>query len=139
MYEQSGFKDARYSDGTIRGDILELDPLWNQEDAKLTDTRFFITDDMLDENGSLHVRATLDRDANLVVFSDNVYAPQEGSRQVEFDIAIRKGLNIVYLETLSTAFEENDFSNTYKLYCTIFRIPSPLPCGLTTSASPTER
>ena len=51
MYEESGFKDARYSDGTIRGYIRELDPLWNQEDAKLTDTRFFITDDMLDENG----------------------------------------------------------------------------------------
>lgn len=84
MYEESGFKDARYSDGTIRGDILVLEPLWNQEDAKLTDTRFFITDDMLDENGNLHVRATLDRDANLVVFNDNVYLPQEGSRQVEF-------------------------------------------------------
>ena len=139
MYEESGFKDARYSDGTIRGDILELDPLWNQEDAKLTDTRFFITDDMLDENGNLHVRATLDRDANLVVFNDNVYLPQEGSRQVKFDIPIRQGVNIVYLETLSTAFEENDFSNTYKLYCTICRIPSPLPCGLTTSASPTAR
>lgn len=128
MYEESGFKDARYSGGTIRGDILELDPLWNQEDAKLTDTRFFITDDMLDENGSLHVQATLDRDANLVVFNDNVYAPQEGSRQVEFDIAIRKGLNIVYLETLSTAFEENDFSNTYKLY--LYYLPDTEPSAL---------
>lgn len=84
MYEESGFKDARYSDGTIRGDILALEPLWNQEDAKLTDTRFFITDDMLDENGNLHVQATLARDANLVIYNGVRYLPQEGSRQVEF-------------------------------------------------------
>lgn len=84
MYEESGFKDARYSDGTIRGDILALDPLWDEKTATMLGASFFITDDMLDENGNLHVRATLDRDANLVVFNDNVYAPQEGSRQVEF-------------------------------------------------------
>lgn len=139
MYEESGFKDARYSDGTIRGDILELDPLWNQEDAKLTDTRFIITDDMLDENGSLHVRATLARDANPVIYNGVRYLPQEGSRQVEFDIPIRQGVNLTYVKNLSSAFAENDFGTLYKLYCTICRIPSPLPCGLTTSASPTAR
>lgn len=138
MYEESGFKDARYSSENINGLIDSLEPLWNKEEG-MTDTRYIITDDMLDENGSLHVRATLARDANPVIYNGVRYLPQEGSRQVEFDIAIRKGLNIVYLETLSTAFEENDFSNTYKLYCTICRIPSPLPCGLTTSASPTAR
>lgn len=107
MYEQSGFKDARYSDGTIRGDILELDPLWNQEDAKLTDTRFFITDDMLDENGSLHVQATLDRDANLVVFNDNVYLPQEGSRQVEFtDEATGASATVTFTVVKDTAAPE---------------------------------
>lgn len=127
MYEQSGFKDARYSSENINGLIDSLEPLWNKEEG-MTDTRFFITDDMLDENGNLHVRATLDRDANLVVFNDNVYAPQEGSRQVDFDIAIRKGLNIVYLETLSTAFEENDFSNTYKLY--LYYLPDTEPSAL---------
>lgn len=26
MYNEDGFNDARYSDGTIRGDILDLDP-----------------------------------------------------------------------------------------------------------------
>lgn len=128
MYEESGFKDARYSDGTIRGDILELDPLWNQEDAKLTDTRFFITNDMLDENGNLHVRATLDRDANLVVFNDNVYAPQEGSRQVEFDIPIRQGVNLTYVKTLSSAFAENDFGTVYKLY--LYYLPDTEPSSL---------
>ena len=138
MYEESGFKDARYSSENINGLIDSLEPLWNKEEG-MTDTRYIITDDMLDENGNLHVRATLARDANPVIYNGVRYLPQEGSRQVEFDIAIRKGLNIVYLETLSTAFEENDFSNTYKLYCTICRIPSPLPCGLTTSASPTAR
>ncbi len=138
MYEESGFKDARYSSENINGLIDSLEPLWNKEEG-MTDTRYIITDDMLDENGNLHVRATLARDANPVIYNGVRYLPQEGSRQVELDIAIRKGLNIVYLETLSTAFEENDFSNTYKLYCTICRIPSPLPCGLTTSASPTAR
>lgn len=107
MYEESGFKDARYSGGTIRGDILELDPLWNQEDAKLTDTRFFITDDMLDENGSLHVQATLDRDANLVVFNDNVYLPQEGSRQVEFtDEATGAATTVTFTVVKDTAAPE---------------------------------
>lgn len=138
MYEESGFKDARYSSENINGLIDSLEPLWNKEEG-MTDTRYIITDDMLDENGNLHVRATLARDANPVIYNGVRYLPQEGSRQVELDIAIRKGLNIVYLETLSTAFEENDFSNTYKLYCTICRIPNPLPCGLTTSASPTAR
>ena len=138
MYEESGFKDTRYSSENINGLIDSLEPLWNKEEG-MTDTRYIITDDMLDENGNLHVRATLARDANPVIYNGVRYLPQEGSRQVELDIAIRKGLNIVYLETLSTAFEENDFSNTYKLYCTICRIPSPLPCGLTTSASPTAR
>ena len=138
MYEESGFKDARYSSENINGLIDSLEPLCNKEEG-MTDTRYIITDDMLDENGNLHVRATLARDANPVIYNGVRYLPQEGSRQVELDIAIRKGLNIVYLETLSTAFEENDFSNTYKLYCTICRIPSPLPCGLTTSASPTAR
>lgn len=128
MYEESGFKDARYSGGTIRGDILALEPLWNQEDAKLTDTRFFITDDMLDENGNLHVRATLDRDANLVVFNDNVYAPQEGSRQVEFDIPIRQGVNLTYVKTLSSAFAENDFGTVYKLY--LYYLPDTEPSSL---------
>ena len=127
MYEESGFKDARYSSENINGLIDSLEPLWNKEEG-MTDTRYIITDDMLDENGSLHVQATLARDANLVVFNDNVYAPQEGSRQVDFDIAIRKGLNIVYLETLSTAFEENDFSNTYKLY--LYYLPDTEPSSL---------
>ena len=115
MYEQSGFKDARYSSENINGLIDSLEPLWNKEEG-MTDTRYIITDDMLDENGNLHVQDTLARDANLVIYNGVRYLPQEGSRQVDFDIAIRKGLNIVYLETLSTAFEENDFSNTYKLY-----------------------
>ena len=128
MLEEYGFKDARYSDGVIRGDILELDPLWNQDDAKLTDTRFLITDDMLDESGNLHVRATLDRDANLLVFNDNVYVPQEGSRQVEFDIPIHQGLNLAYVKTLSTAFAENDFGTTYKLY--LYYLPDTEPSAL---------
>ncbi len=101
--------------------------------------RINVNAQVLDENGNLHVRATLDRDANLVVFNDNVYLPQEGSRQVEFDIPIRQGVNLTYVKTLSSAFAENDFGTLYKLYCTICRIPSPLPCGLTTSASPTAR
>lgn len=125
MYNEDGFNDARYSDGTIRGDILDLDPLWSNELGGLSDSRFLITDDMLDENGSLHVKATLDRDANLVIYNGVRYLPQEGSRQVDFDIAIRKGLNIVYLETLSTVFEENDFSNTYKLY--LYYLPDTEP------------
>lgn len=125
MYNEDGFNDARYSDGTIRGDILDLDPLWSNELGGLSDSCFLITDDMLDENGSLHVKATLARDANLVIYNGVRYLPQEGSRQVDFDIAIRKGLNIVYLETLSTVFEENDFSNTYKLY--LYYLPDTEP------------
>lgn len=128
MYEESGFKDARYSGGTIRGDILELDPLWNQEDAKLTDTRFFITDDMLDENGSLHVQATLARDANLVIYNGVRYLPQEGSRQVKFDIPIRQGVNLTYVKTLSSAFAENDFGTVYKLY--LYYLPDTEPSSL---------
>lgn len=124
MYEQSGFKDARYSSENINGLIDSLEPLWNKEEG-MTDTRYIITDDMLDENGSLHVQATLARDANLVIYNGVRYLPQEGSRQVDFDIAIRKGLNIVYLETLSTVFEENDFSNTYKLY--LYYLPDTEP------------
>lgn len=128
MYEESGFKDARYSGGTIRGDILELDPLWNQEDAKLTDTRFFITDDMLDENGSLHVQATLARDANLVIYNGVRYLPQEGSRQMKFDIPIRQGVNLTYVKTLSSAFAENDFGTVYKLY--LYYLPDTEPSSL---------
>lgn len=128
MYEESGFKDARYSGGTIRGDILELDPLWNQEDAKLTDTRFFITDDMLDENGSLHVQATLARDANLVIYNGVRYLPQEGSRQVKFDIPIRQGVNLTYVKTLSSAFAENDFGTVYRLY--LYYLPDTEPSSL---------
>lgn len=124
MYEQSGFKDTRYSSENINGLIDSLEPLWNKEEG-MTDTRYIITDDMLDENGSLHVQATLARDANLVIYNGVRYLPQEGSRQVDFDIAIRKGLNIVYLETLSTVFEENDFSNTYKLY--LYYLPDTEP------------
>ena len=124
MYEQSGFKDARYSSENINGLIDSLEPLWNKEEG-MTDTRYIITDDMLDENGNLHVQATLARDANLVIYNGVRYLPQEGSRQVDFDIAIRKGLNIVYLETLSTVFEENDFSNTYKLY--LYYLPDTEP------------
>lgn len=124
MYEQSGFKDARYSSENINGLIDSLEPLWDKEEG-MTDTRYIITDDMLDENGSLHVQATLARDANLVIYNGVRYLPQEGSRQVDFDIAIRKGLNIVYLETLSTVFEENDFSNTYKLY--LYYLPDTEP------------
>ena len=127
MYEESGFKDARYSDGTIRGDILELEPLWNQEEG-MTDTRYIITDDMLDENGSLHVRATLARDANLVIYNGVRYLPQEGSRQVEFDIAIRKGVNLTYVKTLSSAFAENDFGTVYKLY--LYYLPDTEPSSL---------
>ena len=128
MYEESGFKDARYSDGTIRGDILALDPLWDEKTATMLGASFFITDDMLDENGNLHVQATLDRDANLVVFNDNVYAPQEGSRQVEFDIPIRQGVNLTYVKTLSSAFAENDFGTVYKLY--LYYLPDTEPSSL---------
>lgn len=80
MYNEDGFNDARYSDGTIRGDILDLDPLWSNESGGLSDSRFLITDDMLDENGSLHVKATLDRDANVLIFNGSEYWPEEGSR-----------------------------------------------------------
>lgn len=107
MYEQSGFKDARYSDGTIRGDILVLEPLWNQEDAKLTDTRYIITDDMLDENGNLHVQATLARDANLVIYNGVRYLPQEGSRQVEFtDEATGAATTVAFTVVKDTAAPE---------------------------------
>lgn len=106
MYEQSGFKDARYSSENINGLIDSLEPLWNKEEG-MTDTRFFITDDMLDENGNLHVRATLDRDANLVVFNDNVYAPQEGSRQVEFtDEATGAATTVAFTVVKDTAAPE---------------------------------
>lgn len=106
MYEQSGFKDARYSSENINGLIDSLEPLWNKEEG-MTDTRFFITDDMLDENGNLHVRATLDRDANLVVFNDNVYAPQEGSRQVEFtDEATGAATTVAFTVVKDTAVPE---------------------------------
>ena len=66
MYEESGFKDARYSSENINGLIDSLEPLWNKEEG-MTDTRYIITDDMLDENVNLHVRATLARDANPVM------------------------------------------------------------------------
>lgn len=106
MYEQSGFKDARYSSENINGLIDSLEPLWNKEEG-MTDTRFFITDDMLDENGNLHVRATLDRDANLVVFNDNVYLPQEGSRQVEFtDEATGASATVTFTVVKDTAAPE---------------------------------
>lgn len=105
-YEQSGFKDARYSSENINGLIDSLEPLWNKEEG-MTDTRFFITDDMLDENGNLHVRATLDRDANLVVFNDNVYLPQEGSRQVEFtDEATGASATVTFTVVKDTAAPE---------------------------------
>lgn len=62
---------------------------------------------MLDENGSLHVQATLDRDANLVVFNDNVYLPQEGSRQVEFtDEATGAATTVTFTVVKDTAAPE---------------------------------
>lgn len=106
MYEESGFKDARYSGENINGLIDSLEPLWNKEEG-MTDTRYIITDDMLDENGSLHVQATLARDANLVVFNGNVYLPQEGSRQVEFtDEATGAATTVAFTVVKDTAAPE---------------------------------
>ena len=93
---------------------------------------------MLDENGNLHVKATLDRDANVLIFNGSEYWPEEGSRQVEFDIPIHAGLNLTYVKTLSSMFAVNDFGTQYKLYL-YCRIRSPRPCALTTRASPTAR
>ena len=128
MYNEDGFNDARYSDGTIRGDILDLDPLWSNESGGLSDSRFLITDDMLDENGSLHVKATLDRDANVLIFNGSEYWPEEGSRQVEFDIPIHAGLNLTYVKTLSSMFVVNDFGTQYKLY--LYYLPDTEPTAL---------
>lgn len=128
MYNEDGFNDARYSDGTIRGDILDLDPLWSNESGGLSDSRFLITDDMLDENGSLHVKATLDRDANVLIFNGSEYWPEEGSRQVEFDIPIHAGLNLTYVKTLSSMFTVNDFGTQYKLY--LYYLPDTEPTAL---------
>lgn len=128
MYNEDGFNDARYSDGTIRGDILDLDPLWSNELGGLSDSRFLITDDMLDENGSLHVKATLDRDANMLIFNGSEYWPEEGSRQVEFDIPIHAGLNLTYVKTLSSMFAVNDFGTQYKLY--LYYLPDTEPTAL---------
>lgn len=128
MYNEDGFNDARYSDGTIRGDILDLDPLWSNELGGLSDSRFLITDDMLDENGSLHVKATLDRDANVLIFNGSEYWPEEGSRQVEFDIPIHAGLNLTYVKTLSSMFAVNDFGTQYKLY--LYYLPDTEPTAL---------
>lgn len=128
MYNEDGFNDARYSDGTIRGDILDLDPLWSNELGGLSDSRFLITDDMLDENGSLHVKATLDRDANVLIFNGSEYWPEEGSRQVEFDIPIHAGLNLTYVKTLSNMFAVNDFGTQYKLY--LYYLPDTEPTAL---------
>ena len=61
---------------------------------------------MLDENGSLHVQATLDRDANLVVFNDNVYLPQEGSRQVEFTDEATGAATVTFTVVKDTAAPE---------------------------------
>ena len=128
MYNEDGFNDARYSDGTIRGDILDLDPLWSNESGGLSDSRFLITDDMLDENGNLHVKATLDRDANVLIFNGTEYWPEEGSRQVEFDIPIHAGLNLTYVKTLSSMFVVNDFGTQYKLY--LYYLPDTEPTAL---------
>lgn len=128
MYNEDGFNDARYSDGTIRGDILDLDPLWSNELGGLSDSRFLITDDMLDENGSLHVKATLDRDANVLIFNGSEYWPEEGSRQVEFDIPIHAGLNLTYVKTLSSMFAVIDFGTQYKLY--LYYLPDTEPTAL---------
>lgn len=127
MYEQSGFKDARYSSENINGLIDSLEPLWNKEEG-MTDTRYIITDDMLDENGSLHVKATLDRDANVLIFNGSEYWPEEGSRQVEFDIPIHAGLNLTYVKTLSSMFAVNDFGTQYKLY--LYYLPDTEPTAL---------
>lgn len=128
MYEQSGFKDARYSSENINGLIDSLDPLWSNELGGLSDSRFLITDDMLDENGSLHVKATLDRDANVLIFNGSEYWPEEGSRQVEFDIPIHAGLNLTYVKTLSSMFAVNDFGTQYKLY--LYYLPDTEPTAL---------
>lgn len=127
MYEQSGFKDARYSSENINGLIDSLEPLWNKEEG-MTDTRYIITDDMLDENGSLHVQATLARDANVLIFNGSEYWPEEGSRQVEFDIPIHAGLNLTYVKTLSSMFAVNDFGTQYKLY--LYYLPDTEPTAL---------
>ena len=106
MYEESGFKDARYSSESINGLIDSLEPLWNKEES-MTDTRYIITDDMLDENGNLHVRATLARDANLVIYNGVRYLPQEGSRQVEFtDEATGTATTVAFTVVKDTAAPE---------------------------------
>lgn len=122
------------------GDILDLDPLWSNESGGLSDSRFLITDDMLDENGSLHVKATLDRDANVLIFNGSEYWPEEGSRQVEFDIPIHAGLNLTYVKTLSSMFTVNDLWHPVQA---VSVLPAGYgahgPCALTTRASPTAR
>lgn len=140
MYNEDGFNDARYSDGTIRGDILDLDPLWSNESGGLSDSRFLITDDMLDENGNLHVKATLDRDANVLIFNGSEYWPEEGSRQVEFDIPIHAGLNPdVRQDPQQHVCRERLRHPVQAVSVLPAGYGAHGPCALTTRASPTAR
>lgn len=126
FFEENGYQDVRDSDNKIRSTIVSLDPLWTDAES-LTDTTFML-DESLVVDGKLHAVATLDRDVNFLRYDGVDYTPEEGSRQVELDITIQPGLNIVYLQNYSTLFSPNDFRTTYKLY--LYYLPDSEPLSL---------
>lgn len=126
FFEDNGYEDVRDSDNVIRSSILALDPLWASED-EMTGTTFVLDESQV-VDGKLHAVATLDRDVNFLRYADEDYIPAEGSRQVELDIAIQPGLNIVYLQNYSTLFSPNDFRTSYKLY--LYYLPDSEPLSL---------
>ena len=127
MYDESGYEDVRNTDGMVRGGLDEFKPLWDN-DHPIESTAFLIDSSWLDENGNMHVEATLSRDSNFVQFAGKAYYPEEGSRHVEFDIPIHTGLNLTYLTTYSDAFASNDMATTYRLY--LYYLPDSDPMAL---------
>lgn len=126
FYEDNGYQDVRDSDNIIRSSILALDPLWS--DVTTLTSTVFVLDESQVVDGKLHAVATLDRDVNKLRYAGEDYIPSEDSRQVELDIAIQPGLNIVYLQNYSTIFSPNDFRTTYKLH--LYYLPDSEPLSL---------
>ena len=121
--DREGFVDVRNSDDALIPGIDSLAPLWTTPTEQ--SGVYLLKPEWVDENGNFHVKATLSRDSNCVVLNGVKYWPEEGSKEVEFDIPVRPGMNTVYFKTLSDLYGENDFEITYTLY--LFYLKDEVP------------
>ena len=123
--DRVGFKDVRKGDDSIISGFAALEPLWSADEDVVTSC--LIDPSWVDENGMMHVVGTLKRDGKCAEFNGVRYYPEEGSRQVEFDIPVQPGLNVVYVKTIADMMG-TELEISYKLF--LFYLKDEVPTVL---------